>query len=280
MIDDIINLFNQGKLADAIQAANSAVSKDPRDLTLRLVLVQLVCFTGNWDRVEKIASQLKTLDSEREHIALTSFIDNLSVAEIQRRAVWNDGMVPEFIETPDDVTNKLLWAWSCARSGDKAQFEESLGWVLENAPRLKLTVGEAEHEGFRDLDDLTCTVFEAHTVQGTYLWIPHHLVNKINVSKPTRLVDYLWAKARLTLHDDTEMAVYLPGMYFHSFDEDSSESLKLGRETQWLDLQNIEHGKGRRIFGAGEDEFTFFDFENVTLSVAGSAESSQGETNG
>ena len=133
------------------------------------MLVQLVCFTGNWERVEKVAKQLETLDPSRDHMALTNFIDKLSIGEIQRKAVWEKGMVPEFAQTPDEVTKKLLWAWGCRRSGDPAQYEEALGWVLENAPLLTLNVNGQSYEGFRDLDDQTCTVFEAITIQGLSL---------------------------------------------------------------------------------------------------------------
>lgn len=269
-MENLINLFNQGKLGEAIAEGNVAVGKNPRDLPLRLVLVQLVCFTGNWERVEKIAKQLKALDSENEHIALTGMIDNLSIAEIQRAAVWNDGMVPEFLETPDPITNKLLWAASCLRSGDIAKYQEALEHVLENAPDVTLTIGEQSYAGFRDLDDLTPTVFEAFTVQGNYVWLPHHLVKSIEVARPTRLIDHLWNKARITLHDGTNLAMFLPGLYINSTAEESNDSFKLGRETNWPDSETPSlgsMGRGRRIFGAGDDEFTLFDFESASFEA-------------
>jgi type VI secretion system protein ImpE len=269
-MDNLISLFNEGKLTQAIEEGNAAVGQNPRDLPLRLVLVQLVCFTGNWDRVEKIAQQLKLLDSDHEHIALTGMIDNLSIGEIQRAAVWNDGMVPEFLETPDEVTNKLLWAASCLRSGEADKHQEALAHVLENAPRVSLKIGDDCYEGFRDLDDLTPTVFEAFTVQGNYVWLPHHLVKSIQVTRPTRLIDHLWNKARILLQDGTSLAMFLPGLYFNSFDDQSSDTLKLGRETVWPETDQVSlasMGRGRRIFGAGEDEFTLFDFEDASLEV-------------
>lgn len=267
MIDELVHLFNQGKLAEAIEAGNKAVADNPRDLRVRLVLVQLVCFSGDWERVEKIAKQLATLDPNQEHIELTNFIDQLSIAEHSRRAVWTEGMVPDFVQPPDEVTKKLLWAMSCQRSGETAQYTEALEFVLENAPRINLTIDGTTHKGFRDLDDQTCTVFEAHTIQGSYLWIPHHLVQSIEISRPTRLVDHLWNKARLKLTDDTDLVVYMPGIYFHSFRSDN-DALRLGRETAWQDENGIDVGRGRRIFGAGDDEFTLFDFENVTLEAS------------
>lgn len=265
MIDEIIQLFNQGELDQAIQATNQAVAKNPRDLSLRLVLVQLVCFTGNWERVEKIVQQLQVLDADNEHAALTNFINTLSIAEIQRRAVWNDGMVPEFVETPDEVTSKLLWAWGCARKKDAAQYSDSIDWVLENSPELTLTMDGKEYAGFRDLDDRTCTVFEAHTLHGVYLWIPHALIHTIEIAKPTRLIDHIWSSARITLKNETNLGVYIPGLYFNSFDEGQPEEIKLGRSSVWTDVDGIERGLGRRVFGAGDDEFTLFDLANATL---------------
>ena len=91
MIEDIIHLFNQGKLTEAIEMTNGQVAANPRDLRLRLVLVQLVCFTGDWERVEKIAKQLNALDANHDHLALTNYIEQLSIAEIQRKAVWTEG---------------------------------------------------------------------------------------------------------------------------------------------------------------------------------------------
>ncbi|MEL7498852.1 MAG: type VI secretion system accessory protein TagJ [Planctomycetota bacterium] len=267
MIDDIVQLFNQGELTQAIEQGNQAVAKNPRDLELRLVLIQLVCFTGDWERVEKIVRQLQVLDSANEHMALTNFVNQLSIAEIQRAAVWNDGMVPEFVETPDDVTKKLLWAWNCARKGDADQFRESIDWVLEQTPELKLELGGQSHGGFRDLDDRTCTIFEAHTLHGVYLWIPHAIVDSIDIAKPTRLIDHIWSHARVKLKNGTDLTVYLPGLYFHSLGPDQPESIKLGRTTEWTDVDGFEQGAGRRIFGAGDDEFTLFDFSEAKLNV-------------
>lgn len=265
MIDEIIQLFNQGKLTEAIDMTNGEVANNPSDLRLRLVLVQLVCFTGNWERVEKIAKQLETLDTNQDHIALTNFVNQLSIGEIQRKAVWTDGMVPDFVQPPDEVTKKLLWAGSCIRSGEPAQYQDALGWVLENAPRVSVTINDQTYEGFRDLDDQSCTIFEAHTIQGNYLWIPHHLVKTINVSKPTRPVDHLWSKARISLTDDTDLGVYLPGLYYHTFGAGAEDSLRMGRETIWNERDGVEIGMGRRIFGAGDEEFTYFDFENISF---------------
>lgn len=268
MIEELVSLFNQGELSAAIAAANAAVSKHPRDLNLRLVLIQLVCFTGNWERVEKIAKQLEALDPDREHVALTNFVDKLSIAEIQRKAVWNDGMVPEFVDTPDEVTKKLLWACSCRRAGNESEYAESLDFVLENTPLVTLHLNGEAFPGFRDLDDPCCTILEAFAIQGNYLWIPHHKIESLSVQKPTRLVDHLWSKARCKLTDGSDLSLFLPGIYAASFDAEATEALQLGRATEWRDVSGFETGFGRRVFGAGDREFTLFDFDEATFSIA------------
>lgn len=268
MINEIVEKFNLGQLDEAIQMANDGVRDQPTNLPLRLVLVQLLCFTGNWERVERIVKQIEALDSQQEHLALVNFINQLSIGEIQRKAVWTEGMVPEFVQPVDNVTQKLLWSWSCLRKGDHDGYFEALDFVLENSPEVSLHINDQTFEGFRDLDDQTCVVFEAHTLQGNYLWIPHSAVASMSISKPTRPVDYLWTSCRMRLHDGTDLILYLPGLYYHSFDSELAPALRLGRETRWVeDAGGAPIGQGRRIFTAGEEEFTLFDFDSASFST-------------
>ena len=118
-------------------------------------------------------------------------------------------------------------------------YHVAMDFVLENAPVVKLKINDQEHVGFRDLDDVTATVFEGFTMQGNYVWLPHYLVNSIEVTRPTRLVDHLWNKARMTLHDGRSMVLFLPGIYFNSTDESSNDALKLGRETLWPETEDV-----------------------------------------
>ena len=268
MIDQLIQYFNQGKLAEAIELGNQGAASQPRDLPLRLALVQLVCFTGNWKRVDTLLKQLGQLDADDEHLALTNFIRVMVDAESQRAAVWNDGLVPEFATTPDPATKKLLWAWSCRRSGDMAQFTESIQAALEATTSMTLVVDGQSHEGLRDLDDMTCTILEAHTMQGTHFWVPISTIRAIDVATPTRPVDHLWSRARIKLEDGSDLLAFLPSMYFHSFAKETPDELQMGRQTDWqTDTNGQEIGLGRRTFVAGDSEFTYFDFQNITLEV-------------
>lgn len=268
MIDQVIELFNAGQLDDAVAKSNELVANNPRDMASRLVLMQLVCFNGDWERVRKISGQLKALDSEGEHMALINFVDQQVTAETIRDQTWTQGMVPDFVREPDELSQKILWAWNCRRMGEVAKYTEAIDWVLDNTPNITAEINGEKHEGFRDFDDMSSCVLEAFTINGLYLWVPLPIVRQIVVAKPIRPVDFLWAKSKLLLDDDTELALYLPSNYFQS-SESESQSVRLGRETQWNeDSHGLEKGLGRRLFLAGDDEFTYFDFEKVILEVA------------
>ena len=52
--DAVGALFREGKLMPAIEAANAAVRKNPADLGSRILLAELLLFTGNVERADVI----------------------------------------------------------------------------------------------------------------------------------------------------------------------------------------------------------------------------------
>ena len=267
MIDPIISLFNQGNLKDALQQSNELVRDNPRSLEPRVLLAQLICFSGNWERAEKVINQLKTMDTDSEHAALTNLLDQMVSAELQRKSVWLQGAVPEFAVEPDEATKKLLWAWNCRREGKTEEYSTALQWVLENSPTVNLNRDGQNLGVMRDLDDMTCTVLEANSLYGSYYWLPLATISKVEVSMPTRPIDFLWNSARIKFTNDSEARMYLCGTYFSSF-ENGEDRFLLGRESEWQADQNgLEIGLGRKLFVAEDDEFTFFDFADIEFSI-------------
>ena len=54
-------LFQAGKLNEAVQALNAEVRNHPEDSKRRIFLFELLCFSGEYDRAEK---QLDVLGSD------------------------------------------------------------------------------------------------------------------------------------------------------------------------------------------------------------------------
>ena len=53
-------LFREGKLADAVVAANAAVRKTPSDIGARVLLAELLMFSGNIERADTVLDACST----------------------------------------------------------------------------------------------------------------------------------------------------------------------------------------------------------------------------
>ena len=51
---DVGRLFREGKLADALTAATAAVRKSPTDIGGRVLMAELLAFSGNIERADVI----------------------------------------------------------------------------------------------------------------------------------------------------------------------------------------------------------------------------------
>jgi type VI secretion system protein ImpE len=63
--DPVGALFREGKLMPAIEAANAAVRKNPADLGSRILLAELLLFTGNVERADVILDAAAQADPTR-----------------------------------------------------------------------------------------------------------------------------------------------------------------------------------------------------------------------
>ena len=63
-------LFQAGKLNEAVQALNDEVRNHPEDSKRRIFLFELLCFSGEYDRAEKQLDVLGSDDMQKEMGAL------------------------------------------------------------------------------------------------------------------------------------------------------------------------------------------------------------------
>src|ERR671936_224178 len=112
-------LFRDGKLTAAVEAANAAVRKNPADLGNRIVLAELLLFTGNVERADVILDAAAQADPT-SLIAVAEFRQLLR-AKIPRRQYRSEGRVPEFIGEPTEALRAVLAAGVALRAGDMAE---------------------------------------------------------------------------------------------------------------------------------------------------------------
>src|SRR4051812_47093676 len=95
---DAGRLFREGNLADALTAATAAVRRAPTDIGARVLLAELLAFSGSIDRADVILDAAAELEPSTA-IVVAEFRQLLR-GELARRQLFSEGRVPEFLGEP------------------------------------------------------------------------------------------------------------------------------------------------------------------------------------
>lgn len=272
-------LFQLGKLSDAIDAALQTVKSDPSNTNARSFLVVLLCFAGDWERADRQLETLTRLHNGGNPDMALLAIRQLIRAEEARAAFYNDGAVPEFLQRPEGAARQVLQASIKIREGT----DESLAEAVTDCDEaemarqpLSVTWQSREHDArqtasdYRDLDDLLSPITETLTGNGDYYWVPNDQIVSMKFHAPTYPVDLLWRRVSLIVKDGPEADVYIPVTYFGSAASDD-EALKLGRATDWVggdesDAKGPVRGLGQRTLLIGEEDIPIMDLVEINFS--------------
>ena len=91
-------LYQAGRLSDALQSALADVKAKPSEIPTRRTLCDLLCFSGDLERADKQLDAIGQLDTKAMFdVALTR---HMLRAEQARRDFFGDGRLPEFLDQP------------------------------------------------------------------------------------------------------------------------------------------------------------------------------------
>jgi len=245
-------LFQDGRLTEALRAQIEVVRSHPEDIDARYLLFVLFCFSGE---LERAASALNALAARAKHLEVeTVLLRSLLAAESERRQVLTRSGVPLTAAHPPAHVGARLRALAAARMGDLDLLEKALDEAAEATPRLHGRIGDMDLDAARDDDDLLGSVLEVFS-GGRYLWLPLEEIRALTLSAPRNPFDLLWAPAQLEMRDGTNASLYVPVLYQGSH-ADSDDAVRLGRSTVWNDIgRGIHRGAGQRVLrtlSAGE----------------------------
>ena len=244
------SLLRAGKLADAIAASQAVLRKSPTNLDARVLLAELLIFSGNLERADTLMDAATAIDPTTSLVVAE--YRQLLRAEMARRQLFVDGRVPEFLGEPTDAQRLQLAALVAMRAGDVKEATRQARLAEETRPRAPGLLGEAAFDDFRVADDLFGGSFEVLTSTGKYFWIPTERVISADFHAPTRTRDLLWRRVTMAVADGPEGDVYMPAIYVA--DEPLTDLQRLGRETDWREAEGgLVRGVGQRVFLAGED---------------------------
>jgi type VI secretion system protein ImpE len=233
-------LYQAGKLDEAVQALNGELRSNPEDLKRRTFLFELLCFAGNFDRAEK---QLDIL-SQGSPEAMTG-------AMLYRAALHAERTRREMFEKKDYPTTGSI-------------VHEPKG-ILNAKPFEALT----------DSDPRIGARLEVYAA-GQYMWIPFEHIASIEMQPPKRLRDLLWAPVVLRTgpsFQGVELGeVLVPTLAPFSF-RHPNDAVRLGRLSVWEEQDGDDVPFGQKNFLVDGEEYPILELRR--LEIAGSEETPQ-----
>ncbi len=265
-VGDAGGLFRQGRLGDAVTAANAAVRKAPADLGARLLLAELLVFTGNLERADVILDACSDLDPSVA-VVVAEF-RQLVRGEVARRQVFRDGRVPEFLGEPTVAQQAALKAILATRDGDAAEAGRLVALAEGERPHPSGTGPAGAFEDFRDADDVVGGSIEVITTTGKYFWIPAERVTLLEFHPPRRPRDLYWRRTTMEVSGGPDGEVYVPAIYAAG-GEPVEDALRLGRATDWRQAGDGApvRGVGAVTLLVGEEAATVMELTSLTFTV-------------
>lgn len=233
-------LFQAGKLQEAIQALGAELRDNPTDARRRTFLFELLCFAGEYQRAEK---QLDVLAGDGRAAELGAMLYRAALhAESIRQAIFEKKDYPSCGPEPAVPASGAL-------NGKPFQS------LADADPRIGAKL----------------EVFAA----GDYLWIPFEHIASVEMRAPQRLRDLLWPAAIVrtgTAFKGRELGeVMLPALAPLSW-KHPEDAVRLGRATEW---QPDESGAfvpfGQKIFLVDEEEFPILEIRHLEFAATQTA---------
>jgi type VI secretion system protein ImpE len=233
-------LFQAGKLNEAVQALGAELRDNPADTKRRTFLFELLCFAGDYQRAEK---QLDVLASDGGAAEMGALLYRAALhAERIRQGIFETKNYP-LTDPESDVP---------------------LSGTLNGKPFQSLS----------DADPRLGTRLEVFAA-GDYLWLPLHHIASVEIQAPKRLRDLLWTPAIVRTGPafkgkelgEVLLPVLSPLSWKHGDDQ-----VRLGRSTDWQDDGDSNVVPlGQKIFAVDEDEIPILEIRHLEFDAAQAA---------
>jgi len=226
-------LFQAGRLDEAVQALGAEVRENPTDAKRRTFLFELLCFLGQYDRAEKHLNVLADAGPDAKLGAVLFF--SALHAEKTRHELFSRKEFP-FAPVSEAPRGGTI---------DGKPFEELEDADPRVGPRLEL--------------------FAA----GAYLWIPFEHIEAIEIQKPAKLRDLLWIPALVRTgpaFKEKELGEVLLPVLAPFTHQRSDVNVKLGRATEWDADGELSVPFGQRCFLIDGEEVPILEIRKIEFT--------------
>ena len=232
-------LFDAGKLNEAIEALGGEVRDNPTDARRRTFLFELLCFKGDYDRAEKHLNVLATGNNDAQMGAMMYF------AALHAERLRNDLFAKKNFPLDNPIDDK--------RGG---------------------TINGAPFESIEDSDPRVGPRLELFAA-GAYLWLPFAHIESMEMEAPKKLRDLLWIPALVRTgpaFKEKELGeVLLPVLAPFSFKHDD-DAVKLGRATEWAEEDGMAVPFGQRMLSVDGEDVPLLEIRKIEFTAAPESE--------
>jgi type VI secretion system protein ImpE len=244
-------LWEEGRLADAIAAAEAALRAQPLDDAVRRFLAELLCFAGELDRADRLLDVLLA----RTPPPGPALLRTLIAGERRRRAVEEGTAGPALPHGQAGAAGRALQAHGLLRDGRTEEASALLRADAE-APRPGSADG-VSFAHFRDQDDVFVATFELLTLGGELVWLDMDRVARLSLPRPEIARDLLWRPVEVGLVGGPSLPGFMPTLYPGS--HRAADPLRLGHATDFRDEGPVVRGIGLRVFELDEEVRSVLD---------------------
>ncbi|OAH97883.1 MULTISPECIES: type VI secretion system accessory protein TagJ [Methylomonas] len=268
-MQDVSRLIADGELDAALQQTQQHIRQNPADPKSRILLFQLYCVQGLWDKALNQLNVLRDLDAST--LLMVSTYEQVLLCEALRKDVFAARKTPLIFGEPPAWLALLLEALMRESSGDFQQAVQLRTQALQQAPATAGTLDGTPFEWMADADSRLGPVLEA-IVNGRYYWVPFMQISKIQLEKPTDLRDLVWIPAQFTWINGGEASGLIPCRYPGS-ETASDARIRLSRLTEWNEVADgVMHGTGQRLLATDVDDYALLDVRTIEFNPAAGLE--------
>jgi type VI secretion system protein ImpE len=256
-----IELFQEGRLREAIEAQQSFLNAHPTEIAARVLLCELLLHDGDLQAVREHLDHLPLNFRGMEKYIAT--YRHLLDAEEMRREILRpraSDKNPLFLIDPSPQLTERIEALQAHRSGEHGRCVEKLDNADALLPPITGHVDGRAFAGVRDGDDLLAHVLEV-LIDGQYAWFPFEQIERLRLGPIDNLRDRIYVPASIRSITGEEWQVHLPALYPDThLNED--EEVKAGQASDWYaEDDGPIRGVGLRVLSFGEEEeLTLLDF--------------------
>ena len=253
-----------GNLNEALASAQDAVRKSPAEARPRILLFQLFCVLGEWERAFTQLNVLKDLDSEC--LLLAQIFTSVIGCETFRAEVFAGKRSPLIFGEPEEWIGLLVRASQLVAQSEFAAAQKLREQAFEAAPAASGKINDAAFEWIADADSRLGPLLEV-MLEGKYYWVPFSRIRSLIVEPPVDLRDLVWTPAHFVWINGGEASGFIPTRYPGS--EKAGEfAYNLARKTTWQEQPGDTYlGLGQRVFATDQGEYPLLEAKRIEFSA-------------